>query len=380
MTTSVVILGAGFGGLELATRLSDDLAGEVSVTLIDKSDSFIFGYSKLAVMFGLAELDGVRAYYRDIAKDSVEFRQETITSIDPAARRVVTDGGTYDADILVVALGADLDPAATPGLQAGGYEFYSPEGADRARDAIMAFDEGTAVIGILGPFFKCPPAPFETAFLLDHLLRERGVRDDTTIQVFSPLPSPIPISPDSSAAILERCATQRIEFFPKSMVSSLDPAAKTATVADGREVPFDLFLGIPRHKAPDVVVAAGLTDDGWIAVDPATFATRFPDVYAVGDVTSAPVPRAGVFAEGEARTVADVLLERLGGGAPAQPYQGTASCYLEIGDGRVARVDVNFLGGPAPTGVFSAASFEHAEEKEQFGSSRRHRWFGYAES
>jgi sulfide:quinone oxidoreductase len=380
MTTNVVILGAGFGGLELATRLSDDLAGEVSVTLIDKSDSFIFGYSKLSVMFGFAELDGVRSYYRDIAKDSVEFRQETITSIDPAARRVVTDGGTYDADILVVALGADLDPAATPGLQAGGYEFYSPEGADRARDAIMAFDEGAAVIGIMGPFFKCPPAPFETAFLLDHLLRERGVRDDTTIQVLSPLPSPIPISPDSSAAILERCATQGIEFSPQSMVTAIDPAAKTAAVADGREVPFDLFLGIPVHKAPDVVVAAGLTDDGWIAVDHATFATKFSDVYAVGDVTSAPVPRAGVFAEGEARTVADVLLERLGGGAPAPPYQGTASCYLEIGDGRVARVDVNFLGGPAPTGTFSAASVEHAEEKEQFGSSRRHRWFGYAEA
>ena len=108
--------------------------------------------------------------------------------------------------------------------------------------------------------------------------------------------------------------------------------------------------------------------------------TKFADVYAVGDVTSAPVPRAGVFAEGEARTVADVLLERLGGGAPAQPYAGTASCYLEIGDGTVARVDVNFLGGPAPTGIFSAPSLEHAEEKEQFGSSRRQRWFGYSDA
>ena len=380
MTTRVVILGAGFGGLELATRLSDDLAGEVSVTLIDKSDSFIFGFSKLAVMFGQTDLDSVRSYYRDIAKDSVEFRQETIESIDPVAKRVVTDGGTYDADILVVALGADLDPAATPGLEEGGYEFYSPAGADRARDVIMGFDAGAAVIGILGPFFKCPPAPFETAFLLDNLLRERGVRDATTIQVFSPLPSPIPISPDSSQAILEKCAELGIEFNPKSMVASLDPAAKTATIADGRTVPYDLFLGIPVHKAPDVVVASGLTDDGWIAVDPATFATKFTDVYAVGDVTSAPVPRAGVFAEGEARTVADVLLERLGGGAPAPPYQGTASCYLEIGDGTVARVDVNFLGGPAPTGVFSPASLEHAAEKEQFGSSRRHRWFGYAEA
>ena len=380
MTTRVVILGAGFGGLELATRLSDDLAHEVSVTLIDKSDSFIFGFAKLQVMFGQAELAGVRSYYRDITKASVEFRQETIESIDPVAKRVVTDGGTYDADILVVALGADLDPGVTPGLLEGGYEFYSPEGAERARDVITAFDEGAAVVGILGGFFKCPPAPFETAFLLDNQLRERGVRDATTIQVFSPLPSPIPISPDSSAAILEKCAELGIEFHPKSMVKRLDPAAKTATIADGRVVPYDLFLGIPVHKAPDVVAASGLTDDGWIAVDPATFATKFTDVYAVGDVTSAPVPRAGVFAEGEARTVADVLLERLGAGAPALPYQGTASCYLEIGDGTVARVDVNFLGGPAPTGVFSPGTLEHAAEKEEFGTSRRRRWFGYVES
>ena len=179
--------------------------GEVSVTLIDKSDSFIFGYSKLAVMFGLAELDGVRPYYRDIAKDSVEFRQETITSIDPATRRVVTDGGTYDADILVVALGADLDPAATPGLQAGGYEFYSPEGADRARDAIMAFDDGAAVIGDArarsSSARRRRSRPRSSSITCS---RERGVRDETTIQVLSPLPSPIPISPDSSAAILER--------------------------------------------------------------------------------------------------------------------------------------------------------------------------------
>ena len=379
MTTRVVILGAGFGGLELATRLSDDLASEVDVTLIDKSDSFIFGFSKLAVMFGKADLDGVRSYYRDIAKPGVEFRQEVIESIDPVARRVVTNGGTYEADILVVALGADLDPGATPGLEEGGYEFYSPEGADRARDVLMQFDGGAAVIGILGPLFKCPPAPFEAAFMLHTLLTERGVRDATTIQVFSPLPSPIPISPDSSEQILLKCAEYGIEFSPKSMVKSLDPATNTATTADGRTIPYDLFLAIPVHKAPEVVVAAGLTVDGWIHVDPATFATQFPDVYAVGDVTSAPVPRAGVFAEGEARTVADVLLERLGGGAPAQPYSGIAACYLEVGDGTVARVDVNFLGGPAPTGTFTFPTAEIAAEKMQFGASRRQRWFGYAE-
>jgi sulfide:quinone oxidoreductase len=378
MTTRVVILGAGFGGLELATRLSDELADEVAVTLVDKSDSFIFGFSKLDVMFGKQPLDAVRTYYREIAKPTVEFRREVVESIDPDARRVVTDGGTYDADILVVALGADLDPAATPGLEEGGYEFYSPEGAARLPDVITTFDSGDAVIGILGPFFKCPPAPFETAFLLHAQLEARGVRDATTIKVLSPLPSPIPISPESSERILAGCAERGIEFWPQSMVTRIDPASRTATTNDGRDVHYDLFLGIPVHRAPAVVEESGLTVDGWIPVDPATFATRFPDVYAVGDVTSAPVPRAGVFAEGEARTVADVLLERLGGGPEAPPYAGTAWCYLEFGDGRVARVEVNFLGGPTPTGTFREPTLEIAAEKREFATTRLRRWFGRA--
>jgi sulfide:quinone oxidoreductase len=376
MPTRVLILGAGFGGLELASRLSDELADEVEVTLVDRSDSFVFGFAKLDVMFGHRELADVRTYYRDLAKPAVRFCQETITEIDPVAKRVVTDAGTHEADILVVALGADLDPGATPGLLEGGHEFYSPEGAAALRDVLPAFRSGAAVIGILGPFFKCPPAPFETAFMLHELLVRTGARADTTISVYSPLPSPIPISPDSSAAILAGCAERGIEFFPQSMITSLDPAACTATVADGRTVAYDLFLGIPRHVAPEVVERSGLTVDGWIPVDPATFATSHPDVYAVGDVTSAPVPRAGVFAEGEAGTVADVLLERLGNGPSAAPYQGVAACYLEMGDGTVAKVDVNFLGGPAPTGTFNPPSVEHAREKVEFGASRLRRWFG----
>src|SRR5713226_1536522 len=141
----VVILGAGFGGLELSTRLSDELADEVQVTLIDASDAFIFGFSKLDVMFGRLASDEVRLPYRDIAKPGVEFRQETVLSIDPDRKRVVTNGGAYDADVLVVALGADLDPAATPGLVEGGHEFYTVAGAFAARDAIAEFGGGRIV-------------------------------------------------------------------------------------------------------------------------------------------------------------------------------------------------------------------------------------------
>src|SRR4051812_26534492 len=164
--TRVLILGAGFGGLELATRLAEELTDVVDVTLIDRSDSFVFGFAKLDVMFGRKTLDEVRLHYGDIAKPNLQFRQETVVSIDPAAKRVVTDGGTHECDVLVIALGADLDPAATPGLVEAGYEFYSPAGAARARDALDGFTGGSVVVGVLGGFFKCPPAPYETAFML----------------------------------------------------------------------------------------------------------------------------------------------------------------------------------------------------------------------
>lgn len=376
MPARVVILGAGFGGLELSTRLSEEVAGDVEVTLIDRHDSFVFGFSKLDVLFGKKSLGEVRHYYRDVTKPSVEFRQETVTSIDPQARRVVTDQGTYDADILVVALGADYDQAATPGLLEGGHEFYSEEGAEQAAKAVRSFDRGTAVIGVLGPFFKCPPAPFETAFLLHDALVQRGVRGATSIYVVSPLPKPIPISDETSDVIVSMLTERGIEPWFSSKITRLDPAANVAYLDDGRTLPYDLFLGVPVHRAPASVVDSGLTDDGWIAVDVTTFATRFPDVYAVGDVTSAPVPRAGVIAEGEAGTLADVLVARINGGGDVSPYAGEAVCYVEMGGEAVGGVNVNFLSGPKPTAVFRPPSAEITAEKRAWAESRRRRWFG----
>lgn len=172
----------------------------------------MFGFSKLDVMFGRRTLDEVRLPYSAMAKPGVTFRQETITSIDPVARRVVTSGGSYDADVLVVSLGADFEIAATPGLTTmpGTHEFYTPSGAEALRDVLSTFAGGSIVISVLGSLFKCPPAPFEAAFMLHDLLVQRGVRDRTTITVTSPLPAPIPVSPEASAAIRSMLAARDI--------------------------------------------------------------------------------------------------------------------------------------------------------------------------
>ena len=373
----VVILGAGFAGLQLATRLSEDVPSEVDVTIIDKSDAFVFGFSKLDLMYGRADLDSIRLPYARIDKPSVRFVRETILSIDPENRRVVTDVATYEPDILVIALGADLDPAATPGVVEEGTEYYSVEGANHVHSVLPTFEGGDAIVGVLGNFFKCPAAPFETAIMLHDYLEKRGLRDASTIKVISPMPKPIPISDEASNGILRACEERDIGWWPQTKVTALDPSSKTATLSDGRTIPYSLFLAIPVHRAPKVVEESALVEeDGWIAVDHRTFATKFENVYAVGDVTSAPVPRVGVIAENEADTLADVLVHQFRGGDAPRPFLGKVTCYIEFGGPKVARFDGDFLSGPTPVGRFIEASEEMAASKVEFGASRRRRWFG----
>src|SRR6476659_9803628 len=311
MATRALVLGAGFGGLEFATVLSEGLGDDAEVTLVDKSDSFVFGFSKLDVMFGRKTAEEVRLPYSDFVKPGVRFLQEAITGIDPEARRVTTTGGVHEADVLVVALGADYDMDATPGLAEGGNEFYSVAGAERLGELLPSFTQGRAVVGVCGAPFKCPPAPSEAALLLHDYLSARGVRGDCEISFVIPLPSPVPPSPATSEALLAAFAERDIAFVPGLRVSSLDPARRAAVLEDGSEMPYDLFLGVPKHRAPDVVIASGMTEDGYVPVNPRTLETRFPGVYAVGDVATVGVPNAGVFSEGEARVVAELLIARL---------------------------------------------------------------------
>ena len=376
MELRVLVLGAGFGGLELSTLLSEALGEQLDLTLIDKSDSFIFGYSKLDVMFGRKTPDAVRIAYRNIVKPGVSFRQEAITAIDPEARRVTTGGGTYEADVLVIALGADYDLNATPGLVEGGNEFYSVPGATRLRELIPAFSKGRAIIGVTSTPFKCPPAPSEAALLLHDHLTARGVRDACEISLVMPFGVPIPPSPATSSALIAAFAERGITFVPNRLVRALDPSRRVAILDDQSEMPYDLFLGVPKHCVPAVVAASGITVDGWIPVDRKNLKTRFPNVYAVGDVTSVGTAKAGVFSESAARVVAASIIADVQGGEQPAAYKGAGSCYVEFGAGRVGRVDVDFLSGPTPTGSFIEASVAQAGEKQHFGSSRQTRWFG----
>ncbi|MGH3457694.1 NAD(P)/FAD-dependent oxidoreductase [Aeromicrobium sp.] len=374
MKTKVLILGAGFGGLELSSLLSERLADEVEVTLIDQDDAFVFGFSKLEVLFGRQTRDEVRLPYRHIAKPGVEFRQESVLSIDPQTRRVITDAAEYDPDVLVVALGADYDHGATPGFVEGGFEFYTVGGAERLRDELATFGGGQVLLAVLSIPFKCPPAPYEAILLLHDQLVERGVRDATEITVISPQPAPIPVSPDASGAVERTMADRGIEYVKRHRVRGIDADAKVAHLKDHDES-YDLFIGIPVHKAPDVILESGLATDGWVEVDPFTLATGFPGVYAIGDCTGTGMPKAGVFAERAAIAVADAVAATIRGG-DARPYSGTGLCFVEFGHGEVGKVDIDFHAEGGPTATLFGPDVVHTAEKAEFGASRRNRWFG----
>ena len=376
MKKRILVLGAGFGGLELSTLLSEAFGDGVDVTLIDKGDAFTFGFSKLDVLFGRTTLDAVRLPYAKFLKPGVRLLQETITAVDPVAKRVTTDRGTYEADFLVVALGADYDFAATPGM-AEATEFYTVAGAARLAKMLPAFTKGHVLIAVGGAPFKCPPAPSEAALMMHDYLTTRGIRSACEITLILPLETPVPPSPETSKALLAAFAERNITFVADRELRSIDPQRRVVTIDDGRAFPYDLFLGVPAIRAPKILEDSGMTEDKYVPVKPKTLETRFPDVYAVGDCARQGTPKAGVFAEGAARAVATALIARLRNDEVPVTHKGTGSCYIEFGAGRIGRVDVDFFSDPkGPTGTYYEPSVALRADKEHFGASRRARWFG----
>jgi sulfide:quinone oxidoreductase len=292
------------------------------------------------------------------------------------ARRVVTDRGVHTGDHVVVALGADHDFAATPGLSEA-TEFYSVPGAAQLGRLLPEFQGGRVLIAVGGSPFKCPPAPSEAALMMHDYLTRRGLRAASEITLVLPFKVPVPPSPEMSRALLAAFAERGITFTPERLLRRVDATRRVAILDDGCEVPYDLLLGVPAIRAPRVLEGCGLTADGFVPVDPQTLATAFPGVYAVGDCARQGTPKAGVFAEGAARAVAASLIARLRGGTSDAVHRGTGSCYIEFGAERIGRVDIDFFSNPAgPVGIYHEPSVALREDKEAFGSCRRARWFG----
>lgn len=375
----VLVLGGGFGGVAAAHRLRE-VAPEHEVVLVSRSTYFMMGFRKNAELSGGGTMEAGRRALSGLAARGVEVVHGAITRVDPAARAAEVDGRTIEADALMVALGVGLAPDAVPGLAEHGLNVYDPAEVPRAAEAIAGLDRGRVVIGIFGVPYTCPPAPYELALLLQDAAGTRGATLDLT--AMTPQPMSLPVLGKAGCEVVEGLLALRgIRFLPNSTAARVDPGA--VLLEGGGEVPFDLLLAVPPHRCPAVLVDAGLAEPGgWVTVDPRTLETRVKGVWAVGDcvqiplATGQPMPKAGVFADGEGRVVAERVAARLAGREPESTFDGRGACWLEVGGGEAMMVRGRFLAEPEPDIELTGASREHLEEKARYEAQRLEAWFG----
>jgi sulfide:quinone oxidoreductase len=376
-----IVLGGGFGGITVATELKRSLGDEHDVVLVDRAERFSMGLRKLWELVGHATIaDGSRPR-EALSSLGIRVVREGIESIDVDARAATVGAEVIDGDYLVVALGAVPRPDLVPGLAEHGHDVWSTAGIPGAAKSLASLAEGSALVLIAGAPYPCPPAPYECAMHIDGYLRSRARRDDVDLSVATVQPMLMPnAGVEGSTWMGERLAERGISFRTGAKIDRVE--AGRVVLADG-ELPFDLLVTVPPHRAPDVVTESGLTgESGWVPVDRATLQTPYENVYAVGDVTGIklssglPLPKAGVIAELEGKRVAAAIVADVLGGAEPEPFTAETSCYVEMGTQVAARMDVKFFAEPVPEITLLEASAERAAEKRRFESDRLTRWFG----
>lgn len=375
----VLILGGGFGGIATAYRLKQKLGNEVEVTLVDRRPYFMVGFRKTWALIGEKPLEGGQTPIDRLSRIGVDVRRATIEAIQPHEKSATVDGERIQADALVVALGAELNPSAVPGFAEHAYNVYDPNDIPRAEKALSEFEGGRLVIGIFGVPYKCPPAPLEMAMLIHDKFKKSSVQ--ATIEVFTPQPVTLPILSQASCDSVEGMLNEvGIHTYGHHKALRVEAGE---VVFEKRNIGYDLLLGIPPHRATKVVHESGLTgESGWIEINPRTCETSLEGVYAIGDTThivlanKKTLPKAGLFAELMGETVADRLADIFSDKEPTAQFSGEGGCYFETGNGEAMMIKGNFLAEPAPIVEITGSSKEYYDEKAKFETDRWAKWFG----
>lgn len=376
-----LILGAGFGGITVATELRRLLGDDHDIVLVDRSERFTMGLRKLWALVGIEAFEDGSRSREALNEGRTRFVRREIARIDPAGRRVATVEGELEGDYLVIALGAESRPDLVPGLEEHAHDVWDPEGVPTLQDALDRFNGGAIAVVIAGVPYTCPPAPFECCLLLDDHLRERGLRKRTKLTVTTLQPMLLPnAGTEGSAWLAERLAARGIEFGVGRKVERFE--AGRVVYTDGA-LEADPMIAVPPHRAPLVVRDSGLTGDGdWIPVDPVTLATTHENVFAIGDVTQIklanglPLPKAGAIAESEGLRVAAAIAARERGEPEPPGFDGRGHCFMEMSKTSAALIEGEFYATPEPRVVVGDVSPRHAEDKHRFEAERLTAWFG----
>lgn len=352
----IVILGGGIGGLVAANTLRKKLGSEHRIIVVDKNEKHNFAASYLWVMMGWREPSQISKDLGLLNRKGIEFKNVQVVELELEKSRVKTSEGDLDYDYLIIALGAEIDVDALPGFSESSYTPYNLEGAVKLRKALQDFSGGDVAVLISSLPFKCPAAPYEVALLTDNFFKKNKIQKKANIQLFTPETLPMGVAgPELGKAVVDMLVARGIGFNPQVKPTQIDPVKKEITFEAGDSVHYDLLIGVPPHKCPDVVKESNLAGEGgWISVDAKTLKTKYDNVYALGDVTTIklsvglPLPKAGVFAHGQAEIVAENIALQIKGKERLKDYEGKGYCFIETGGGVAGYASGNFYAEPKP--------------------------------
>jgi len=375
----LLILGGGFGGLAAANEIRKNLlTSQIKITVVDKKDWFMVGFAKLWIINGTRTFENSIGSLNELRKKEINFIKEEITQIDLHNKNVVTTNYNLPYDFLIIAMGAVLAPEKIPGLSENGMNLYDHNQLTEIHNKIKKMKSGKIAISIMGMPYKCPPAPFEASLLIDSMLRQEGVRNSIEIHLYSPAPITLPVAGiEISQQILNLINSENIVFHDSCKIKSVE---KNKLIFQNGEAEFDLLLAIPPHIAPKVIYESGLAKEGGFIFIDRECKTPFEDVYAVGDVTTltvnntASVPKAGIFAEGEAITVAQNIISKIKSKNEFSLFDGKGGCFIESGKNTASLIEVDMFSEPKPSTNLTESTAKHLDEKLQFEKERIAKW------
>lgn len=375
----VVILGGGFGGLSAANEIRNNLSpSQVKITVVDKKDWFMVGFAKLWIIKGTRTFENSIGSLNELTKKEITFLKEEVLQIDLQNKNIITTTKILPYDFLIIAMGAVLAPEKIPGLLENGMNLYDHNQLTEIHNKLKKMKSGNIAISIMGMPYKCPPAPFEASLLIDSMLRDAGVRNSIQIHFYSPAPITLPAAgPEISQQILNLINSENIIFHDSCKIKSVE---KNKLIFQNGEADFDLLLAIPPHIAPKVVYDSGLANDGGFIPINRDCKTSFENVYAVGDVTTLTVvdtisvPKAGIFAEGEAITVAQNIISKIQSKKESALFDGKGGCFIESGRDTASLIEVDMFSEPKPLTKLTESTTKHLDEKIQFEKERLSKW------
>ncbi len=359
-TKTIVVLGAGVGGLVAANELRRKLPRQHKIVLVERNGDHRFAPSFLWLMTGDRKPDAISRPVNLLVRSGIDLIPGEVTEMDLAHQRVTTSQGAFVFDYLIIALGVEFAPEFIPGLAENAHFFYTFTDTMRLQQALSRFQEGSVALVVSSVPYKCPGAPHEAAMLISNFFRRKGIRDKVDIHLYTPEPQPMPVAgPELGDAVKQMLSSKGIHFHPLHKLTSVSLSEMAFEGKDS--VAYNLLIAIPPHRAPSIARQAGLANEaGWIPVDRFTLRTKYDNVYAIGDITAISIPgrwkpdvpmmlpKAGVFAHVQAEIVAERIADEIGGRTSKAEFCGTGYCMLEAGEGLAGFASGDFFGEPSP--------------------------------